>query len=152
VGNRPGVSRSVAFICTLIVGGLAGIQPAANAAMAKHVSDIGAAAISITISFAILMTLLLVVGHPGRLSGLSAFRPEWALGGIAGAAIVAVSLVAVRPLGVGVLIALLVAGQLAAGLLADRYHWFGIHHAPLSLGRLAGFVLVVGGTVLITRA
>ena len=145
------MSRTVALICMLVVGGLAGIQPAANAAMAKHVSDIGAAAVSITISFAIIMTLLVVAGHPGRLSGLSAFRPEWALGGIAGAAIVGVSLVAVRPLGVGVLTSLLVAGQLAASLLADRYHWFGIHHAALSLGRIGGFVLVVAGTVLITR-
>ncbi len=145
------MSRAVAVIATLLAGGIVGLQPPANAALAKHVSDIGAAFVSITISLVLIGATLLIAGHPGRLSGLSGFRAEYALGGLAGAVIVLVSLIAVRPLGVGGLTALLVAAQLAIGLVADRYRWFGIHHAGLSLGRITGFVLVVGGTVLITR-
>jgi transporter family-2 protein len=145
------MSRVVAVICTLIVGGVVGVQPTANAAMARHVSDIGAAFVSITISLALMGLVLVVFGDPARLAGLSKFKPEYGLGGLAGAAVVLVSLIAVRPLGVGSLTALLVAAQLSVGLMADRYGWFGIHHAPLSVGRVAGFVLVVGGTFLITR-
>jgi transporter family-2 protein len=145
------MSRAVAVISALLAGGIVGLQPPANAALAKHVSDIGAALVSITISLILIGITLLVAGSPGKLSGLSAFKPEYALGGIAGATIVLVSLIAVRSLGVGGLTALLVAAQLAIGLIADRYRWFGIHHAGLSAGRIAGFLLVVGGTVLINR-
>jgi bacterial/archaeal transporter family-2 protein len=145
------MSRGVAIVCTLVAGGLAAIQPPVNAALAKHVGDLGAAFISLVISLVIIAALLLVAGHPGRLSGLGSFRPEYLLGGIAGATIVGVSLVAVRPLGAGGLIALLVAAQLVVSVLADRLGWFGLHHVGLGSGRVVGLILVIGGTVLITR-
>jgi transporter family-2 protein len=146
------MSRPVAFICTLAVGGLVAFQPPANAALAGKVGDLGAAFISVAISFTILGVLLVVVGDPGRLSGLSGFRPEYALGGIGGAAIVAVALIAVRPLGAGGVIALLVAAQLAVGLLVDRFGWFGVERVGLGAERIGGLVLVIAGTLLITRA
>jgi transporter family-2 protein len=146
------MSRSVAFICTLVAGGLVALQPPANAALATHVSDLGAAFVSIVISVTIIGLLLVLTGHPGRLSGLSAFRPEYALGGIAGATIVVVSLVAVRPLGAAGVIALLVAAQLVVSIVVDRYGWFGLPHVGLSAGRVGGAVLVIAGTVLITRS
>ncbi len=145
------MSRGVAVICTLVAGGLAAIQPPVNAALAKHVSDLGAAFVSLVISLAIIGVLLVLAGHPGRLSGLGSFRLEYVLGGVAGATIVGVSLVAVRPLGAGGLIALLVAAQLVISVLADRFGWFGLQHVGISAGRIAGLLLVIGGTVLITR-
>jgi transporter family-2 protein len=150
-GNRPGMSRGVAVICTLAAGGLVALQPPANAALARHVGDFGAAFISLAISIAIIGVLLLVAGHPGRLSGLGSFRLEYLLGGIAGAAIVAVSLVAVRPLGAGGLIALLVAAQLLVSVLADQFGWFDLHEVAIGPARVLGLVLVICGTVLITR-
>jgi transporter family-2 protein len=146
------MSRGVAFICTLAVGGLIALQPPANAALAHRVGDLGAAFVSIAISFAILGVLLLVAGHPARLSGLSGFRPEYALGGIGGAAVVAIGLIAVRPLGAGGVIALLVAAQLVVSVVSDRLGWFGVHEVALSPGRIGGLVLVIVGTLLITRA
>ncbi len=145
------MGRALAFICTLLVGGVVALQPPANAALSKHVGQIGAALVSLTISFVIIALLLLEVGHPTRLSGLSAFRPEYAVGGIAGAAVVLVSLVTVKPLGAGGVVALLVAGQLLISVLADRLGWYGLHHVGIGVGRWAGIVLVLAGTVLITR-
>jgi bacterial/archaeal transporter family-2 protein len=145
------MSRPVAILCTLAVGGLVALQPPANALLAKHVGDLGAAFVSVSISMAVVGIGLIVAGHPGRLNGLGSFKPEYALGGLAGAAVVTVSLVSVRSLGAGGVTALLVAAQLAVSLVADRYSWFGLHHVGLGAGRVAGFALVVGGTVLITR-
>jgi transporter family-2 protein len=145
------MSRAVAFICTVLVGGLVALQPPANAALAKHVSDIGAAFVSLVISLTIIAVLLLATGHPSRLSGLSAFKPEWVVGGIAGASVVLVSLVAVKPLGAGGVVAVLVAAQLLVSVIADRLQWFGLHHVGISFGRVAGLALVIGGTLLIVR-
>ena len=145
------MSRTVALITTLAAGGLVALQPPANAALAEHVGDLGAALVSILISTLIIALLLLIVGHPGRLSGITAFKPEHALGGIAGATVVTVSLAAVRPLGAGAVVALLVAAQLVVSVAADRFGWLGLHEIGLSTGRVAGLLLVVAGTILITR-
>ncbi|HEV3054646.1 MAG TPA: DMT family transporter [Solirubrobacteraceae bacterium] len=145
------MSRGVAFVCTLAVGLLVGLQPVANARMGQHVGDLGAAFVSIVISLVVIAVVLLVAGHPSRLSGLSGFRPEWVIGGVGGAAVVTIGLIAVRPLGAGGVIALLVAGQLLIAVLADRFGWFGLHVVGLGAGRIAGLVLVIAGTLLITR-
>jgi transporter family-2 protein len=146
------MSRPVAFVCTLAVGGLVAFQPPANAALAGKVGDLGAAFVSVAISFTILGVLLVLAGHPGRLSGLSGFRLEYALGGIGGAAVVTVGLIAVRPLGAGAVIALLVAAQLVVSVVTDRFGWFGVHSVGIGAGRIVGLALVVAGTLLITRA
>jgi bacterial/archaeal transporter family-2 protein len=145
------MSRGLAFACTLAVGGLIALQPPANAALAHHVGDLGAALISAVITVAILAVLLLVFSEPARLSGLVGFKPQYAIGGIGGAAVIAVSLVAVRSLGVAGVVSLLIAGQLVISVLADRLGWFGVAQVGLTPGRLVGVVLVAVGTLLITR-
>ncbi len=146
------MSRTLAIVCTLAAGALVGLQPPANAALSRHVGDFGAALISTAIAITIIGLLLLAVGNPGRLSGLGGIRPEHLIGGIGGAAVVTVSLVAVRPLGAGAVVALLVAAQLITSLVTDQLGWFGVHHAGIGVGRSLGLLLVIAGTVLITRS
>lgn len=146
------MSRGVALISTLAAGGLVALQPAANAALAKHVGDFGAAFVSLVISLTIVAVLLIAFGHPGRLSGLGDIKPTQLLGGLAGAAVVSVSLVAVRPLGAGGVAALLVAAQLLVSVAADRLGLFGLHHVGIGIGRSVGMLLVIGGTLLVTQS
>jgi transporter family-2 protein len=141
----------VAFILTLGAGTLVGIQPAANAALSEHVGDFGAAFVSIAVSATIIGVLLLVAGHPGRLGGLAHISPEQLLGGLGGAAVVTIGLIAVRPLGAGGVVALLVAAQMIISVVADRFSWFGLHHVGIGFGRVAGVALVIAGTLLVTR-
>ncbi|MHB8659110.1 MAG: DMT family transporter [Solirubrobacteraceae bacterium] len=145
------MTRPVALVCTIAVGLLVGLQPASNAALSKHVGDLGAAFVSLLLAAAIIGLLLLVAGRPGRLAGVTALRPEHLIGAIGGAAVVAVGLVAVRPLGAGAVIALLVAGQVIISVVADRLGWFGLHHVGIGTGRLVGVALVIAGTALVTR-
>jgi transporter family-2 protein len=145
------VTRPIAVVCTIAVGLLVGLQPASNAALSEHVGDLGAAFTSLLVAAAIIGVLLLVAGHPGRLTGVTGVRPEHLVGAIGGAAVVAVGLVAVRPLGSGAVIALLVAGQVIISVLADRLGWFGVHQVPIGLGRVLGVALMIAGTVLVTR-
>jgi transporter family-2 protein len=145
------MDRAAALISTLLVGGLVALQPPANAALAEHVGDLGAAFISVAISFAVIVILLVVVGDPGRLSGLSGFRPEHAIGGLAGAAVVTVSLIAVRPLGIGGVTAALVGAQLIVSVIADRFGVLGVHKIQIGWQQVLGVALVIAGTFLITR-
>jgi transporter family-2 protein len=150
-GKQPTVSRTVAIVLSLVVGGVVGLQAPANAEMSRHIGDYGAALVSSLIAIILLAALFALFGDAGRLGGLRHFQPAWAIGGIGTATIVAVGIVAVRPLGAGALIALLVASQLVSSLVADRFGWFGLHHVGLTAGRIAGLLLVAGGTVLVTR-
>jgi transporter family-2 protein len=145
------MSRAVAIGITIGAGLIVGLQAAANSALSDHVGDLGAAFVSVAATFTIVSLLLLIAGHPGRLSGLSAARPEQFLGGVGGAAVVIAGLIAVRTLGAGAVVALLVCAQLVISILADRLGWFGVHQVGIGAGRLVGLALVVAGTVLITR-
>jgi transporter family-2 protein len=73
------------------------------------------------------------------------------LGGIAGAGIVAISLVAVRPLGAGGVTAALVAGQLIVSVVIDRLGLLGLHQVQIGWERVLGVVLVIVGALLVTR-
>ncbi len=150
---EPGqdVTRPVAVVCTIAAGLLVGLQPASNAALSEHVSDLGAAFVSLLVATAIVGILLLVAGHPGRLAGAGAIRPEQLIGALGGAAVVTIGLAAVQPLGAAAVIALLVAGQVLISIVADRLGWFGLQQVGIGSGRLLGVALVVAGTVLVTR-
>jgi bacterial/archaeal transporter family-2 protein len=145
------MTRPVAVLCTIAVGLLIGLQPASNAALSEHVGDLGAAFVSLLVATVIIAVLLLLAGDPGRLSGLSSIRPEHLVGALGGAAVVAIGLVAVRPLGAGAVIALLVAGQVIISIVADRLGWFGVQHIGISAGRVLGVTLILAGTLLVTR-
>ena len=144
------MDRTLAIVLTLLVGGLVAFQPPANELLARHVSDLGATLVSISISWVIIAALLLSVGDVTELRNLTGFRPEYALGGIAGAAVVFVTIVAVRPLGAAGVAALLVAGQLVFSAAMDRAGILGLEQVGLSATRLAGIGLLIAGTVLVT--
>ncbi|MCW3015929.1 MAG: hypothetical protein JWO02_3021 [Solirubrobacterales bacterium] len=147
------MDRSTALIASLLVGLLIAAQPPANASLGRHVGDLGAAFVSLAISLLIVAVLLVAAGDVGRLtSGLSQFRPEYALGGLGGAAIVLVSLIAVRSLGAGGVAAALVSSQLIGSIVLDRLGVLGLDGSPITLQRMAGVALLIGGTVLVTAS
>jgi bacterial/archaeal transporter family-2 protein len=145
------MDRIGALVVTLAVGALIALQPPANALLARTVSDLGAAFVSLVISTLIVGVLLLVFGDPASLRGLSEFRPEYALGALGGAAVVLVSLITVRELGVGGVTAALVATQLIASVIVDRLGWLGVDVVSFGWQRGAGVSLLMLGTWLIVR-
>jgi len=144
------VDRAAAVIVTLLVGGLIALQPPANALLARIVSDLGAAFASLVLATVIVGVLLVAFGDPGQLSGLSGFRPVHLLGGVAGAAVVFVSLVTVRSLGAGGVAAALVAMQLIVSAVIDRFGWLGLERSPLGWQGSAAMLLLLAGTLLMT--
>ena len=144
------MDRGVAILLTLIAGALVAFQPPANASLAKHVGNLEATLVSLLISITIIAVMLAVSGGFSGLSGITEFRPEHALGGIAGAAIVFVSIVTVKPLGAGGVAAATVATQLIGSAILDRFGVLDLEKVGLSATRVTGIALLVVGTVLVT--
>ena len=144
------MERAVAIVATLLAGALVAAQPPANAQLSSHVGVLGAAFLSLVLSTLIVGALLLATGSFSELGGIDGARPEHALGGIAGAAIVAVSLVTVKTLGAGGVAAATICTQLIFSVVLDRMGAFDLETVGLTPMRVVGIVLLIAGTVAIT--
>ena len=145
------MTRLVAVVATFGVGALVAFQPPVNAALARHMTVITAAFVSVTVSAVALGLLVLVTGQYDRLGGVTGVPLTYLTGGLLGAALVSVSLVTVRKLGAGGVVAATVAGQLFVSLLIDRAGLLGLHPVGFTAPRVLGFALVVVGTFIAVR-
>jgi transporter family-2 protein len=107
------------------------------------------------ISFAVGTLTLLVVWlasgsrpRPASFAGLPWYA--W-IGGVYGAAYVAVAAYAAPKIGLASLITIGIAGQIVMALVLDQFGAFGLQKDPISLVRVGGAVLVMVGVVLVRR-
>lgn len=142
----------IAIVATVLVGGLIAFQPVVNSELGRRVDVLGAALVSTGVSALLLLVLYPIVkGGFGELAGLRGV-PWWQLtGGVLGAVLVTVSLVTVRTLGAGGVVAATVAGQLIVSALLDRAGALGLEKVGLTPTRLLGMGLLIVGTLLITQ-
>ena len=76
--------------------------------------------------------------------------PWWAWsGGILGGVFILLVILLLPSLGAAMLLALVVAGQMLAAVVMDHFGAFGLTQHSLSISRLLGVALVIGGVVLI---
>ncbi len=137
------------ILVVLLAGiGLA-IQPPTNAALVKASGSLWLGSL---VSFAVGTIVLLGVWAatdrtmPAALKG----APGWAwLGGLYGACFVAALAYATPRLGLVSALTLAVASQLVTALILDRFGLLGLSQQPISVARLAGVALVIGGVVLV---
>lgn len=144
----------VAFLIgvALVMGFFMAIQPAINLELRRFVgSPAQAAMVSTFVSTISLGFFVFVVQRkpwPSLDAALS--TPWWIwIGGLLGAAYVAISVVLVSRLGAAFAFSLVVLGQMITALLLDRFGWFGVPIHDLTPGRLVGVALVISGVVLI---
>jgi len=109
-----------------------------------------AATISFIVGTLALLVVTLIAG--GHNFGAISDVPWWYLvGGFFGAVFVTSSLVTVRTLGAGGVVAATIAGQLSMSLVIDRFGLLGIEQKPLSVPRVLGVVLLAVGVFLVVR-
>ncbi len=108
---------------------------------------------SFAVGTAVLCALAVVMrGEPLPALATVARAPSWMwLGGVLGAFYVVSTVVVVPRLGSAFAFALVVAGQMLASIAIDCIGLFGVPQTPLSLTRLAGATLLVGGVLLIRK-
>jgi transporter family-2 protein len=144
------MDRPVALVAVLIVGGLIALQPPVNSQLARETSVLGAAFVSTAISAVVMGVLFLASGKLSQLSAVPSVPPIYLTGGLLGAALVSVSLVAVRTLGAGGVVAATVCTQLIVSALLDRVGALGLDQIGLTPWRVAGFGLLLAGTLMVT--
>lgn len=137
------------IIIVLLAGiGLA-VQPPTNAALAKASGSVWLASlVSFAMGTAILFAIWAAADRtmPATLKG----APGWAwLGGLYGACFVAALAYASPRLGLASALTIAVASQLVTALVLDRFGLLGLSAQPISLMRISGVLLVIGGVLLV---
>lgn len=124
-----------------------------NAALRTSFGSAGAAAfVNFAVGIVALSAFLLAVRMPLPSRDALASVPLWAwLGGALGAFYVAVVTIAGPRLGATVLLGLTVLGQLVASLIVDQNGWLGFPQQPISVARVLGCGLLLGGVWLVSR-
>ena len=146
------IGRTLAIVLTICAGALIATQSNVNGRLARGVGTLQAATISFGVGLVVVVVAALVFGGGLGSIAKAGSVPKWTLlGGAMGAAIVVISLAAVRVLGTGGLTAGLVAGQLTLAVVIDRFNIFGFGYHALDATRIAGVLALVLGTWLILR-
>jgi transporter family-2 protein len=141
------------MLLVLAAGGMISLQAPTNAILARAGgSPVLAALISFAVGTIVLGLVWLASGSRPRTSAFSGLPPYAWLGGAYGAVYVAVAAYAAPKIGLASLITIGIAGQIAMALLLDHLGALGLPRDPLSLGRVAGALLVIAGVVLVRRS
>ena len=145
-------SQGAAILGMVIAGGLIGLQAPINAVLGSRVGSIPAASVSFFIgTLALVAITLLFTGGFDKLAESRGLSWIYFTGGVLGAIYVTAALICVRTLGAGGVTAATITGQLAISLAIDRAGVLGLDPRPVSLGRIAGVVLLAVGTYLVVR-
>ena len=148
---RGAVVTLVFVLVALIAGALLPVQAGINNQLRAAVgSPIIAGFISATLSASLLCicTLALRLPFPTTTDVGSAPLHAW-LGGFIGAFVLLATIVLAPRLGAGVLVALIVAGQVGASLLLDQFGLLGFPLQQATPLRVLGAGLLVAGVVLV---
>jgi transporter family-2 protein len=144
-------ASSLAIFFSLVAGVAGSVQVAVSGAFGKRIGVLEATAFGSVLGTLIVLTLVLAAGRVGGIS--DGFRqPPWLwLSGAMGAIVVTSITFAAPRLGTFATIGLLIAGQLAMGVLIDAAGLFGLERIPLSAARITGLLLLAGGALLVLK-
>ena len=119
----------------------------------QRIGTFEALAANLALSTLIATTVLLVLRQSLAGFGEALRSPWWYwVGGGGMGVVVVLTITVVTPrIGTTATIGLLIAGQLAMGVLIDRYGWFGVEQVPLTWPRLLGVLLLAVGALLALR-
>ena len=145
------------YLYAALAGGLTNIQVGADVRLSKGLGNPSlTAAVVLTSGF---LTTLVILGGWWMFAGVALPKREdlatipwwaWAGGGLQALTIFAVFLTAGRA-GAALFSALTVTGGAIFSLVLDQYGLVGFEPHPVNWSRIAGTVLLIGGTVLLSR-
>jgi transporter family-2 protein len=145
-------ASSVAIFLSLVAGVAGSIQVAVSGSFGKRVGVLEATAFG-AIGAAVIVCSIVLVARQSFGGVVAGFRePPWLwLNGVMGAVVVLTITFTAPRIGTFATIGLLIAGQLAMGVVIDYLGLFGLERIPLSAARIAGLLLLAGGALLVLK-
>jgi len=146
-------SRFVFIIMALLLGAILPLQATINTRLSKIV---GGPVVSAFVSFSvgtIALLLYVLITRQIQLNKIPFGQSSWWMwiGGLLGAFFVAGIVVLLPRLGVALSFSLVVAGQMAVAILFDHFGWINTTVREISLGKIAGAILLIVGVFLIRK-
>jgi transporter family-2 protein len=134
-----------------LIGALLSVQAPINAvAGARLGHPLGGATLSFIVGTAFLVAVTMLTVRTEIAWGNVWSLPPWLwLGGVLGAIYITAAIVLTPKIGVGALIALAIAGQVAASLALDHYGLLGLASREITTGRATGALLVIAGALMV---
>lgn len=136
-----------------LAAGIAGsVQIALLGLLGQRVGELETAAFAFVLTAVAGIVILLVMRQSVAGLGSALREPAWLwLGGLAGVFVVTAIIVTGPRIGIVATSALLIAGQLVAATVIDRFGWFGVERVPIGWERVVGLGLLVAGALLTLR-
>ncbi|RON55114.1 DMT family transporter [Pseudomonas frederiksbergensis] len=135
----------------VIAGAVVPFQSAINANLSRGLGHpLWATLASLLVSLLVLLPIILALRLPLPSLAFISKAPLWMwAGGVFGVCFVALAVMLLPKLGASGFVVLALTGQVMASMVLDHFGLFGLVERELTLPRLAGALLVVGGVVLI---
>jgi bacterial/archaeal transporter family-2 protein len=145
------MDRIVALLAATLAGAVVATQAPTNTALGRSIGDLRAVVVNFAVGGVVIAVVALVIG--GGLGGMGGDPVRWHyLGGLAGAAFVTTAVFTLRPLGVTLQTAAIIAGQLTAAAVIDNYGMLGVPTRPLGAAQAGGIALLAAGIAVLARA
>ena len=145
-------STGLAATLAVTAGLLGAVQVAVMGKLGERIGSLEAVMIAAIVTGVIVLPILVVVRQGFGGMGETLAQPWWMLtGGALGAVIVFSITIAGPKIGTTAVVALLIAGQLVAATVIDRYGWFGFDRVALDWPRVLGIALLAVGAALTLR-
>lgn len=144
------IATALWMLLGLLGGASLVVQASLNSGLRERLHSISWAAFVSYLGGTLATMIALAVGRvPLRVEQAATVPLVWWLGGLFGAAYLAIAIVLIPRVGAATLVALVVAGQLTCSLLCDHFGWFGVPVHALDFRRIVGALLLIGGVVFI---
>lgn len=146
---------SLQAVALSVLAFLAGVSLAVQAPINAMTSSrlghpLGAATLSFVVGTICLVAVTLLTARSQiDWSKLVGMPPLLWLGGVLGVAYITIAILLTPVIGVGALLALVIAGQITTSLLLDHYGLLGLVGHEITMGRVAGALLVIVGAVMV---
>ena len=129
------------------------VQTPTNAALAIHIGRWEAGFVSFFGGFLVLLVFTMIInrGKMHKIKG-TGVRAWMCMGGVYGAAVVFVNMVAVPYIGAALVVAAAMFGSLAGALIIDNYGLFRAARVDMNRWRYAGVFIIAIGVIMVTIA
>lgn len=137
-----------ALVLALAGGTASAMQAPTNASLGQLVGPIETSLVSFSVGLALILAITLVKSH-GKIAPPRGVRPWQCLGGAYGALVTTFMVISTPALGVSLLLAAMMFGQLVCAMVLDGAGLLGLARTRMNAKRVAGVLLVACGIALV---